>query len=97
MTHHDDVLVAMTTLLEETGKAHHQAFLSQDGDDPEWARWYADYAHDRIEALLDIAIGESDLAALFEEIEEQRRRDDPDAPWARYYAQFFTERYGEGE
>lgn len=90
-----DLIDGLTALFEETGQAHHQAFLSTDGEDPEWAQWYADYAHDRIEALLDIAIGETELAALLEDIEEQRGRDDPDSGWPRYYAEFFAERYGE--
>jgi putative heme degradation protein len=88
-----DLIDGLTALFDETGKAHHQAFIRQKGEDPRWASWYANYTHDRIEALLDIAIPESDLAALIEDIEERREREAPNARWPRFYAEFFADRF----
>lgn len=94
---HQDLIDGLTVLFDETGKAHHQAFLRTDGEDSAWAKWYADYSHDRVEALLDIAIPESELAELFESVEARREREAPDAAWPRYYAVFFAERFGNEE
>jgi hypothetical protein len=90
-----DLIDGLTALFDETGKAHHQAFIREDGEDPKWATWYADYAHDRIEALLDIEISDKELATLLEDIEERRARESPNAQWPRYYAEFFADRFGE--
>lgn len=94
MTHDSDLVEGLTALFDEAGKAHHQAFAATDGEDSEWAEWYATYAHDRVEALLDIQIPEDDLAALFQDVEERRRREGSPS-WPRFYARFFAERFGE--
>ena len=39
----------LAELFKQTGEAHHQAFLETDGEDPEWAIWYAGYLQDRLE------------------------------------------------
>lgn len=33
----------LAKLFQEAGKAHHEAFATTDGVDPEWPIWYADY------------------------------------------------------
>ena len=38
----------LAELLLETGHHHHQAYVSSDGVDPEWALWYADYLQTRL-------------------------------------------------
>jgi hypothetical protein len=95
MTDRQDLIDALETLFDETGKAHHQAFVATDGEDPTWAEWYAHYAHDRIEALLDIEIPESELARLFEDVEKRREREAPASEWPRYWAEFFVERFAD--
>lgn len=93
MTHRDDVLAALTTLFDETGRAHQQAFVATRDEDSDWAAWYAHYAHDRLEALLDADLPEGQLAALFEEIEERREADSGGRDWPEYYAEAFLERF----
>ena len=94
---HQDLIDGLTALFDETGKAHQQAFIRQKGEDPRWASWYANYAHDRVEALLDIEISDRDLATLIEDIEERREREKPRAHWPRYYAEFFADRFADEE
>lgn len=96
MTHREDLIDGLTVLFDEAVKAHHQAFLQTDGRDPQWADWYAHYSHNRIEALLDVEIPESELAGLLEDTEVLRQHEDPGAPWPRFTAEFFVERF-EGE
>lgn len=33
----------LAELLQQTAEAHHQAFISTDGEDKDWAEWYAKY------------------------------------------------------
>lgn len=93
MTRRDDLLTALATLFEETGNAHKQAFLGTEPDDEERAAWYAHYAHDRLEALLDIDLPEGELTELLEAIEEQRSAEPRDRAWPDYYAEAFAERF----
>lgn len=90
----DHLVEALTDLFEETRKAHHQDFRDVGGEDPGWASWYADYAHERIEAMLDVALGQGKLARLLEEAEEGRAEESPDADRSRWYAEFFARRFG---
>jgi hypothetical protein len=97
MAHRQDLIDGLTSLFDETGKAHHQAYVRTDGEDPRWTEWYAHYAHDRIEALLDVVIPESDLSRLLEDVEAGRKRSAPESKWPRYYAEFFVDRFGDEE
>jgi putative heme degradation protein len=95
MTDRQDLIDALETLFDETGKAHHQAFVATDGEDPAWTEWYAHYAHNRIEALLDVEIPESELARLFKDVEKRREREAPASKWPRYWAEFFVDRFAD--
>ncbi len=80
-------------LLAETGPAHHQAFIATDGEDPEWATWYAEYLCQRVNAMLEIDLDVPDLAALLTAAEAERTKHFPDAEWPRFYAEYLLERY----
>jgi len=47
----DDRTAAVATLLRDTARAHHQAYIDTNGDDPEWPAWYAE----RLQAPLTAA------------------------------------------
>lgn len=34
---------AISVLLHEAGETHHRVYRIVDGDDPDWASWYADW------------------------------------------------------
>ena len=42
-----DLTHSLENLFRETGQAHHQAFLSTNGADPDWPIWYAGYLVDK--------------------------------------------------
>ncbi len=57
----DDLSARVAELLTETGKAHHQAYLATDGDDPEWPIWYAGYLKEPLNELLDGELTQSEI------------------------------------
>ena len=88
-----DLAGRLEDLFRETGEAHHQAYIETDGADPEWPLWYAGYLQ-----------GEA-RPAPGGQLHQERARLPPDlgceraapqrpgADWARYYADFFLQRY----
>ena len=39
----DDSAARVAALLHEAGETHHLVYRIVDGDDPDWASWYADW------------------------------------------------------
>ena len=39
----DDRIERVRDLLREAGETHHRVYRITDGDDPDWASWYADW------------------------------------------------------
>ena len=39
----DEKLRQLSALLHQAAETHHQVFAITDGDDPDWATWYADW------------------------------------------------------
>jgi hypothetical protein len=39
----DDRVERVRDLLHEAGETHHRVYRIADGDDPDWASWYADW------------------------------------------------------
>ena len=83
----------LASLFEETGHAHHRAFEETDGMDPDWPLWYAGYLLDGLNDMFGAALTKSELVYLLVAVEKERGQRAPDAPWPRYYAKFFVERY----
>ena len=78
-------------LLTETGQAHHQA--ATDGQDPDWAKWYAAYLCRRVDEMLGIDLDMADIAALLTSAEAERGKHFPDAEWQPFYAEYLLERF----
>lgn len=86
-------LEKLASLFEETGEAHHRAFEKTDGADPEWPSWYAGHLQESVNEMLGATLTKSELIYLVVAAEKERAERAPEAPWPRYYAQFFLERY----
>lgn len=86
---------AIKRLFVETGKAHHDAFIATDGDDPDWPIWYADHLQQRLSGLIGMPLTRSRLiyCIMFAEFEREARS--PEADWAEYYARHLVERLSE--
>ncbi len=76
----------LVALLKQTGEAHHQAFAATDGEDEDWAIWYADYLHDRLMPFLAAPIERSRIVCCLMATAEEHETADPDAPWPEFYA-----------
>jgi hypothetical protein len=80
-------------LFRETGEVHHQAYIETDGADPEWPLWYAGYLQERLGRLLEASFTKSELVYLLIWVANEQPLNAPGADWARYYADFFLQRY----
>ena len=81
----------LAELFDRAGHAHHQAFLAVNGEDPEWAAWYARWLLDPLGRALDRAYTIEELTALLESADELKHQQAPDADWRMFYAGFFLE------
>ncbi len=81
-----DSIAQIATLLEETKLAHHQAFLSSAGDDPDWPLWYAGYLLDKLPPLLQAEMTRSELTYWMVLLSKEQEREAPDSRWSHYYA-----------
>jgi NAD(P)H-hydrate epimerase len=88
-----DLTGRLEDLFRETGEAHHQAYIETDGADPEWPLWYAGYLQERLGTLLEARFTRSELVYLLIWVANEQPLNAPGADWARYYADFFLQRY----
>ena len=83
----------LAALFEETGVAHHQAFLETDGYDLEWPLWYADYLSSRLPQLLDVHLSRSELVYLVVHLSRVQATEAPDEAWPSFYARYVIDHY----
>ena len=81
----------LAQLLVETGKKHHEAFISSDGADPEWAKWYAPYIQAKVWDGFGAVPTRSELVYLLIGAEKAHREDGGDEPWPEFYAGFILD------
>lgn len=91
--HDHGIVQQLEALLAEAGPAHHQAFAATDGEDPEWAGWYAVYVQGRLNGLLGTSLTVEEIAGLLTAAEKERAKHNPDAEWTHYYAEYLLEPY----
>jgi hypothetical protein len=85
----------VSELLHEAAETHHVVYRITDGDDPDWASWYADWLLELSE--LPTVLGQRpvrshlvhDLVALDREYTEAAR----DERWEDWYAERLVGRY----
>ena len=81
-----DLRDTIASLLRETGEAHHEAFAATDGEDADWAIWYANHVRDRLaeQSGLDFTLSQLIFCLIRADIEHQARA--PESDWAEFYA-----------
>jgi hypothetical protein len=84
---------AIGELLHEAAETHHVVYRIVDGDDPDWASWYADWLLDLSElpALLGTRPVRSHLVHALVEVERAFAASAPDERWEDWYAARLTE------
>ncbi|MDA1334740.1 MAG: hypothetical protein O2794_01835 [bacterium] len=78
-------------ILEDTAEAHHEAFKKQNGEDPEWPSWYAQYLliKTRFPDLVSIVPDEEELANVLKELDQDEHK----GYWQSHYTKELLKRY----
>jgi hypothetical protein len=91
----DDTLRTVSQLLHQAAETHHVVFAIFDGDDPDWASWYADWLTNL--SALPHALGtrpvRSELTWLLVGLDREFTRDKPAQPWEQFYAQRLVQHF----
>jgi hypothetical protein len=92
MTEHTE---AISKLLHEAGETHHRVYRIVDGDDPDWASWYADWliSLSELPQLLGQRPVRSELVYMLVKLDKQYTADRPDEPWEQFYAQRIADHF----
>jgi hypothetical protein len=91
----DDRIDRVAELLHEAGETHHRVYRIVDGDDPDWASWYAEWLRDLSELplILGAAPVRSELVWLLVTLDQEYTKADPSTPWPRWYAERMLEHF----
>lgn len=81
-------------LLQEAGETHHLVYRIVDGDDPDWASWYADWLIklSELPQILGAAPVRSELVWLLVALDKEYTRAKPSTSWPEWYAERIVER-----
>ena len=84
----------ITKLLHEAGETHHRVYRIVDGDDPDWASWYADWLLDLSELpdILGSKPVRSELVWLL--VQCGKDYNDDGITWQEFYAKRIVEELG---
>jgi hypothetical protein len=76
-------------LLHEAAETHHTVFRITDGDDPDWASWYADWLLDLSELsdVLGTRPVRSHLVHALVELDRNFEAERPSERWEDWYAE----------
>ena len=86
----------IAALLHEAGETHHLVYRIVDGDDSDWASWYADWLINLSELpqILGSTPVRSELVWLLVTLDKEYTEADPDLDWPQWYAERIAERLG---
>ena len=89
--------MTIADLLHEVSETHHVVFRITDGDDPDWASWYADWLldHSELAELLGATPVRSHLVHALVELDRAYVADPPDERWEDVYARGLVARFGQ--
>jgi hypothetical protein len=82
-------------LLHEAAETHHRVYRIVDGEDPDWASWYASWLNDLSElpVLLGAEPVRSELVYLLVLLDKEYSREHPSEPWEQYFARRIREHF----
>jgi hypothetical protein len=92
----DDQVSRTAALLHEAGETHHIVYRIVDGDDADWASWYANWLLNLSELpqILGTPPVRSDLVWLLVTLDREYADKSPDVPWPEYYAERIVAQFG---
>jgi hypothetical protein len=84
-----DQSTRVAALLHEAGETHHIVYRIVDGDDPDWASWYADWLLNLSELpeILGTRPVRSELVWQLVSLDREYGAANPDTPWPQWYAE----------
>jgi hypothetical protein len=87
-----DDTTAIAAVLHDAAELHHAVWRDTDGEDADWASWYADWliGHSELPALLGTTPVRSHLVHALVDLE---RRHGGDAGWEDIYARGLAEQF----
>ena len=85
----NDQLTRVAALLHEAGETHHLVYRIVDGDDPDWASWYADWLLklSELPEVLGTTLVRSELVWLLVTLDNEYSEASPEDPWPQWYAE----------
>ena len=92
----NEPVLAVAALLHEAAETHHVVYRSTDGDDPDWASWYADWLldHSELAELLGARPIRSHLVHALVRLDRGYTIDAPSERWEDWYASRLTDEFG---
>ncbi len=87
--------MTVADLLHEAAETHHVVYRITDGDDPDWASWYADWllGHSELPELLGTAPVRSHLVHALVQLDRDYTAAGPQERWEDWYAARLGELY----
>ena len=91
-----DAPETLADLLHEAAETHHVVYRITDGDDPDWASWYASWLldHSELPELLGKPPVRSHLVHALVELDRQYTASSPAERWEDVYARELLARFG---
>lgn len=87
--HMEDAVAAIASLLHEAGETHHIVYRIVNGEDPDWASWYADWLiyHSELPQILGKTPIRSALVWRLVQLDRDYADASPETPWPEWYAE----------
>jgi hypothetical protein len=88
----------ISELLHEAAETHHVVYRIVDGDDPDWASWYADWLLNLSElpAILGAPPVRSHLVHTLVQLDRDFATAGETGPWEDWYAERLIDEFGTG-
>jgi hypothetical protein len=90
-----DSQIKISALLHEASETHHVVYRIVDGDDPDWASWYADWLldHSELPEILGKPPVRSHLVYSLVQLDRDFTGQKMSGKWEDYYAQKLLEEF----
>jgi hypothetical protein len=88
-------MIRIADLLQEAAETHHRVYRLTDGEDPDWASWYADWLLNLSELpeLLGTRPVRSHLVHALVELDREHTESGAGEPWPEAYERGLRERF----
>lgn len=92
----DDEVTRLAAILREAKETHSQVYRLVDGEDLDWASWYADWLIrlSRLPEVLGVTPVPSELVYVLVGSAKEHAAQHPDVPWDMFYADRIITHFG---